>query len=277
MKIIDERDFKKIHYLEDKMLQFYRTTNDYTAFQKTSDYPVIWSLVKSLAEEIKMEKDQCRVLEIGAGRSGFGKFIEKTGRKGIFLTSQDITDRNSEELEKYSDEVIFKNINELNSSWDIIFHTYVLEHLIRPKEFIRHIYNLLNYNGYHVIQSPRYDIPFYCPPAMDHLSRLEKNMYSFHFLLQDVLPLSLYRKETFAIFSDPAVFHLPFFRDRDAVHRVSKKDIILFHKDYGSCKDYHLPWGGLKDCIVKKFLTLRIIIKKTVNKRIEATEIGSAR
>ena len=113
----------------------------------------------------------CRVLEIGAGRSGFGKFLRdasRAGRNPPHLTGHHDGQRGPPARES-SDEVITGNIDRLEGSWDLIFHSYVYEHLCRPREFNERLWSLLSPGGHLVIQCPRYDFPLYFPPCWDHL------------------------------------------------------------------------------------------------------------
>ena len=68
----------------------------------------------------------------------------------------------------------------------------------------------------------------------------------------------------FTIFSDPAVFHLPFMRDRDAVHRVRLSDLRWLFGTRATLREFDLVPGSAKDWIVKKLLTLRVVLHKRV-------------
>jgi hypothetical protein len=220
MKLICERDTKEISELESRLIEFYNSSCTYTAFAQTSDYPTLWQETLSRAEGIVRSRGICNILEIGAGRSGFGSFLRrKAPGNAIHLTSQDITGTNIDHLRSTSDAVITENVNHLNGCWDIIFHSYVYEHLCRPNEFNEILWRVLAPEGYLLIQCPRYDVPFYLPPCLDHLSAASKAWMAWQISVRHVVSM-VNGKPQFTIFSDPAVFYMPFLIDRDVVHLV---------------------------------------------------------
>ena len=256
MELIHEDQAPAVARLETRLVEFYNTFTGYDAFIAPPEYPVLWGEVLRLVRAGAARP--CRVLEIGAGRSGFAKFLRsQEAREEVHLTSQDITTANLAHLRENSDEVITGNIDRLEGSWDLIFHSYVYEHLCRPREFNERLWSLLTPGGNLLIQCPRYDFPLYFPPAWDHLSLPIKLWQAVRLTGGDLLA-----GERFTVFSDPAVFHLPFVRDRDAVHRVRKSDLHALFGDRATLREFDLAPGSLKDWIVKKFLTLRLILQK---------------
>ncbi len=255
MRLIHENQQAAVAELETRLVEFYNTFTGYDAFNSLPEYPVLWDNVLRLAREKTARP--VRVLEIGAGRSGFGKFLRDRGaRDEIHLTSQDITTANLAHLRASSDEVFTGNIDRLAGTWDVIFHSYVYEHLCRPREFNERLWSHLAPGGHLLIQSPRYDFPLYFPPAWDHLSLPVKLWQTLRLAVGDLTGVR------FTIFSDPAVFHLPFVRDRDAVHRVRKGDLRALFGERATLCEFDLAPGSLKDWIVKKLLTLRVILQK---------------
>ena len=263
MKLISEKNAEEIAGLETRLINFYNTFTGYPAFSRPSDYPTLWETVTRLAGEISRGGAPCRILEVGAGRSGFGQFLRRAGGSdGRFhLTSQDITSANVDFLRETSDAVVTENINALQGSWDIIFHSYAYEHLCRPREFNEILWSRLSPGGYLAIQSPRYDQPFYFPPCLAHLSVAGKWGVALRCLGRD-LASALDGQPRFTVFSDPAVFHLPFHRDRDAVHRVRRSDLRRLFANRAGFAEFALPAAGWKDWIVKTFLTLRVVLHK---------------
>ncbi len=256
MELIHEDQAPAIAQLETRLVEFYNTFTGYDAFNAPPEYPVLWGEVLRLA--LAQPARPCRVLEIGAGRSGFAKFLRARGaREEIHLTSQDITKTNLAHLRESSDEVITGNIDRLEGSWDLIFHSYVYEHLCRPREFNERLWSLLSPGGHLLIQCPRYDFPLYFPPAWDHLGLPAKLWRAARLAAGDFL-----KAGRFTIFSDPAVFHLPFVRDRDAVHRVRKSDLHWLFGTRATVREFDLAPGSAKDWIVKKLLTLRVVLQK---------------
>ena len=256
MELIHEAQAPAVAALEMRLVEFYNTFTGYDAFNSLPEYPVLWGEVLRLARTKTARP--IRVLEIGAGRSGFGKFLRGQGaRDEIHLTSQDITTANLTHLRQSSDEVFTGNIDRLAGTWDVIFHSYVYEHLCRPREFNERLWSHLAPGGHLLIQCPRYDFPLYFPPAWDHLSLSVKLWQTLRLAAGD-----LTGGAGFTIFSDPAVFHLPFVRDRDAVHRVRKRDLHTLFGDRAVMREFDLAPGSAKDWIVKKLLTLRVILEK---------------
>lgn len=262
MKLISERYVGEIATLEARLIEFYNTFAAYPAFSQPSEYPALWEAVIKHAKQVNRDTGSCRILEIGAGRSGFGPFLRRDHDGGkIHLTSQDITAANVNYLRSTSDSVVTENIDRLEGTWDIIFHSYVYEHLCRPRAFNEMLWSHLAVGGYLLIQSPCYDTPWYFPPCFDHLRKAEKLWDALRLWGSDFV--SLFDKQPrFTIFSDPAIFHLPFESDRDAVHRVRKSDIRSLFATRAKCTNFHLPSGSRKDWIVKEFLTLRMILQK---------------
>ncbi len=206
----------------------------------------------------------CRVLEIGAGRSGFGEFLRAQGGARATSTSPRRTSPRptSTTCQASSDEVITGNIDRLEGSWDLIFHSYVYEHLCRPREFNERLWSLLAPGGHLVIQCPRYDFPLYFPPCWDHLTLPAKLWQTLRLAGSDLAAACGHGASRFTVFADPAVFHLPFVRDRDAVHRVRKSDLRSLFGQRGTLREFSLKAGSLKDWIVKERLTLRVILEK---------------
>jgi hypothetical protein len=263
MNLITENNTSGIVELEERLADFYANTDSYDAFQRQSWHPHMWMLIVNLLPE-PSEKRLFRVLEIGAGRSGLDRFLKENTtpetRKTIHLCCQDITKQNIAYLEENADEVVIDDIHSIGGEWDVITHSYVFEHIVRPQAFLSTIYNLLSLGGRHIFQCPRYDLPIYAPPSMDHLGVLEKCRINLKRCLSS---------EKFLIIDDPSIFHLPFYRDRDAIHLTSKAGIIRHHRGFGEIDSFEVTSAGFKDFILKKILTLKVIIKKTENKRMK--------
>ncbi len=261
MDLIHEDQAEAVARLETRLVEFYNTYAGYDAFHQPSEYPVLWGEILRLARAGTTRP--CRVLEIGAGRSGFGEFLRAQEARGdIHLTSQDITTANLDHLQASSDEVLTGNIDRLEGSWDLIFHSYVYEHLCRPREFNERLWSLLAPGGHLVIQCPRYDFPLYFPPCWDHLTLPAKLWQTLRLAGSDLAAACGHGASRFTVFADPAVFHLPFVRDRDAVHRVRKSDLRSLFGQRGTLREFSLKAGSLKDWIVKERLTLRVILEK---------------
>jgi len=257
MLLITEENESRVAQLEDKLLYFYENTTDYSAFHNISKHPALWEEVLTALRESNAKRP-LRVLEIGAGRSGFGSYLKQKDphlRAGVHLCLQDVTSQNETHLRAEADEVHIGSIHALKGTYDVIFHGYVLEHIGRPRAFLEQAFALLEPGGSHFILCPRYDWGFYLPPALDHQTLGHKIKIAFRLLMC---------RSSFQLIEDPAALHLPFMRDRDAVHLVTKRGIIKMFGQRATIRSFHLQAGGLKDFILKKFLTLRLELKKPV-------------
>jgi hypothetical protein len=92
-----------VHNLRARLDAFYRTTDDYEAFQNRSWHPNLWSFV---VDEVALFKENtCRILEIGSGRSGFAEYLRQRG-VSAHLTAHDVTQKNEIYLKEQADDVV---------------------------------------------------------------------------------------------------------------------------------------------------------------------------
>ena len=195
-----------------------------------------------------------KILEVGAGKSGLGKFLSSKGiKEQTELTFHDVTDQNIDWLKQYSDNIIIGDIEVISEKFDIIVHSYVLEHVSRPCHFLTYIFNELTVTGgINIIECPKYDFLLYFPNSLNHCSLIEKIRLKL---------IMLFTSKLNCIINDPAVFYLPFYRDVDAIHLVREKNICqLFHN--AKISTWHVPCGGIRHWILTTFLTCRLLIKK---------------
>ena len=118
--------------LRTRMDFFYQSTRDYIAFQETNHLPEQWGYVREAILSILKDRPICRVLEIGAGKSGFAEFMQDI-KSRLHYTAQDITRTNEEHLQQAADSVYFGDIATLEGEYDVIFSTFVLEHISDPR------------------------------------------------------------------------------------------------------------------------------------------------
>lgn len=189
---------------EQDLLQFYENVSDYDNFTESTDHPELYNWIN--LQEFK------EVLEVGAG-------ISLAYQKLPFCNyhAQDVVSRNRTYFEERN---IFFETNALsfNKKFDLIFSTYVFEHVSNPQYFLEFYINLLNHSGRLVILCPRYDLPLYIPPSLRHLSRAKQLRIMLSFWLDSFLGIS---KNYFPINVDPACFSQKWKRDFDAIHLVS--------------------------------------------------------
>ena len=247
-----------VHDLRKRLDTFYRTTNEYYAFQSRSWHPQLWSYVVDAIAHF--QKGSCRILEVGSGRSGFAEYLRQRGVMGHF-TAHDVTSSNEAYLKENADKVVIGDLHQLTETFDIIFSTFVLEHTTDPVATLETCWRLLNPGGKLFIFCPRYDAPFYLPPSADHYSGFARAGIALQLMAARFHSL-VTQKPRFFIHPDPAVFTLPWKRDRDAVHWVSYFDLAIFFSRKGHSRKLHVPSGGLKDAIVKNFLQVSMVVEK---------------
>lgn len=256
---------KEIFFLNKKMFRYYQNVKDYIAFNESSKHTLHWNLIK---KEIDNKKKKLKILEVGAGRTGFYTFLKKNKlQKKVHFTAHDITSQNLKFLKKNANQVIIGDLKKkMKQKFDIIFLSQVLEHVVKPKQLLDNIYNLLNNKSSIFIFCPRYDFIFYLSPTSRHLNTFKKINLILQRLKYQIIRFYSH-KPIFLIHNDIAAFHKKnFFTDCDALHWTSKKDIDL----WANSKKLEIEWFNLgnftktinKDYIVKKYLTISVKLKK---------------
>lgn len=216
-----------IRSLSRNLDQFYRQTQSYVWDQEVSNHAKWFSLMDPWLVRGRRQEKPLRILELGAGKSTFCEHI-KLGREGIEYCVQDITDTNFAYLSKVANEVTIGDISSVKGSYDVVFSTFVFEHVSSPSGFLQQVDRLLNPGGVHVLVCPRYDFPGYVCPSLRHLPR-GKQLMIVSRLACSRIATRFDRQPRFWINADPAVFHRPWFRDADAVHIVSRFDVERWH------------------------------------------------
>lgn len=253
--------------LRERLDQFYRKVPDYTAFHSASGQEHCWAPIGlELRRRLSAPghaSEPLRVLEVGAGRSGFGAWLERSGlRPSVHWATQDVTDQNREWLLEHADEFVLGDVTEVHSpaSFDLVFSTYVLEHTTDPAAHLDALRALLRPGGSLFLFCPRYDVPGYLCPSSRHLGTAGRVRLVFD-LLSARLTSLLSGTPAFLIQTDLAAFHGPFFTDADAVHWVSLTDLRLWARRSGlSMRRLRIgkPRIGTKDWIVKRWLTCAV-------------------
>jgi SAM-dependent methyltransferase len=140
-----------------------------------------------------------------------------------------------------------------SAMFDNVVSLWCLEHVARPRVMLAELVRVLKPGGELALVFPNYDNPlrrcpsYWCDLSEDDsiaslrrrftLSRLFRQLYrrSAYFLkqwLKQVL-LDLSRMALFEINTDPAYKHLPWARDRDAIHIVSGRSVVRFLRRQG--------------------------------------------
>lgn len=252
-------------HLRQRLLDFYNSVADYSAFQAPSQQRQCWGhLAAWIRSRISDDSSRrLRILEIGAGRSGFGSYLAKQGiRHHVDWICQDVTPANRDWLEKEADQVwIGDEQTFAGARADLVFSTYVFEHVINPSAHLsalREALFLRDKGGTVMIFSPKYDIPGYLCPSTRHLSRRARIriawLVAFHRLQTLVTG-----RPSFLIQTDLAAFSLPFFTDADAAHWVSGLDLAAWAGRNGA-RLQRLPMRAAKswsrDAVIKRHATL---------------------
>jgi len=253
--------------IKDRLDNFYGTVEDYSAFATPSNQTHCWEHIAVRIRELVKSGLKVRILEIGAGKSGFGNYLVQEGlRAHCFWTAQDVTQQNSAWLNTYADEVMFGDIDPgvVRDKYDIVFSTFVLEHVVDPVEHLNRLQAVLSpSHGTLFIFCPRYDFPGYLTPSSRHLNAVVRLQFMASSCAARIKTL-VFGRPAFLVQNDLAAFYLPFFTDADAVHWVSAIDLKKWalHKK-GICR--HLKVGKpkllSKDWIVKRLLTVAVSIQ----------------
>ena len=254
-------DAQILRQLKNKLDAFYSTVSDYSAFETPSEQVHCWEHVADKIRALMKNDGQVKVLEIGAGRSGFGQYLSDKGlRNACVWTAQDVTRQNSAWLETNADHVIFGDIESaaIDDSYHIVFSTFVLEHVVEPAFHLNTLAGLVKKEqGTLFIFCPRYDFPGYLVPSSRHLSKLLRLQFMAYSFISRIKTM-VTGKPVFLIQTDLAAFHQPFFTDADAVHWASLLDLKCFARQQGAVFNtlkIGNPTFPSKDWIVKRLLT----------------------
>ena len=254
-------DAQILRQLKNKLDAFYSTVSDYSAFETPSEQAHCWEHVADKIRALTKNDGQVKVLEIGAGRSGFGQHLSDKGlRNACVWTAQDVTRQNAAWLETNADHVIFGDIESaaIDDSYHIVFSTFVLEHVVEPAFHLNTLAGLVKKEqGTLFIFCPRYDFPGYLVPSSRHLSKLIRLQFMTYSFISRIKTM-VTGNPVFLIQTDLAAFHQPFFTDADAVHWASLLDLRCFARQQGAVFNtlkIGNPTFPSKDWIVKRLLT----------------------
>jgi SAM-dependent methyltransferase len=243
----------------ERLLQiFYSSVDNYEAFQSENSKPEFWLPIRSTIETI-LSRGPCKVLEIGAGRTGFADYLGIT-RQQLEFHVQDITARNGDYLSKIADKVWLCEVTEIEDTYDVIFSTFVYEHMTRPRATLEHQLAMLRPNGSIFLASPRYDLPGYFSPSARHLPWARRLELAVQLMLRRIRVLCGGPAD-FLIHLEPAAFHGPWFRDADAVHWASLWDLKRWLPDGVVMRPQRIRAAGLRGRFWARFLLLFVRIQ----------------
>ncbi|HVT91020.1 MAG TPA: class I SAM-dependent methyltransferase [Tepidisphaeraceae bacterium] len=247
--------------LRRRLDDFYTNTQTYTAFDPSHDSGAAqqnWhDLILPTIRSMLGSANAVRVLELGAGRPSFPAHLGEM-RSRVIYHAQDVTPANQDYLKQVADDVFICDPGQIIGRYDIIFSTFVLEHVATPSTFLEQVDRLLNPGGAHFVFCPRYDMPGYVCPSLRHLSRLAR-WQAMTFLMLSRVMSRLNGQPRFWVNADPAVFHAPWFRDADAVHLVSRFDVEQWHRRRGyETRRLFPPVHGIREWILTRKLTTAV-------------------
>lgn len=257
---------KSVLKLREKLDIFYSSCQEYTAFREPNHNPGFWQFIKNKIVKCLEIKGNCKVLEMGAGCTGFAAYLEDI-REQVIFDVQDVTDTNKKYLLGQADRVYIADVTEIEDSYDIIFSTFVWEHITTPQAVLEHLVKILNPHGSIFIISPCYDFPFYLSPSAKHLSKFKRFLLSI-WLIFNRLKVIIINKPNFLIHLDPAVFKSSWFRDSDAIHWVSFWDLKAYiNNKYSQQLKLHklninMSNDSFKNWLWHSFLLLFVEIEK---------------
>jgi SAM-dependent methyltransferase len=249
-----------VERLRERMDAFYASAVEYSAFQNPSAHPQEWAHVHDAILERAQRPGVCRVLEVGAGRTGFAAALGEL-RSSVHFTAHDVTSFNADYLRAEADAVQIGALPGSDERFDVIFSTFVLEHVSDPERSLETLFGLLNPGGVLIVFCPRYDFPFYISHSADHYGVVRRLVLALYVAARRVGTL-LGGRPAFLIHHDPALFHLPWAMDRDAIHWASQLDLRALFRRRGEVRELPLPSGGRKDWFVKNLLRINVAITR---------------
>ncbi len=254
--------------LDRRLQAFYSSVDNYEAFREKNWKPEFWQPIRAAIETYAVQRG-CKVLEIGAGRTSFAEYLSEI-RDRVDFHVQDITGRNYEYLSGVADKVWICEPTALRNRYDVVFGTFVYEHLTRPRATLEHLLTLLEPGGSIFLASPRYDFPGYLSPSARHLSCTRQMMVAAQLLMRRFKVL-LGSGPLFLIHYDPAAFHASWFRDSDAVHWPSWWDLKRALPCSFSIERLRLQSRGLRGWFWERFLLLFVRIRAPEERRSAET------
>lgn len=255
----DEND-PRVRNLSERLAAFYAYVPDYDAYREPSHKPKYWKPVLARISERVSRGGGCRVLEFGAGRTGFAAFLGNLRSKVVFDV-QDISAQNSDYLRTQADNLHVCDIRAITRKYDVIFSTFAWEHLTEPRAILQYLLEHLNAKGSLFIACPRYDFPFYLSPSARRLPRIERIWISIWLIWRRAQTL-LRRRAAFLLHTEPAIFYGPWFRDADAIHWASLWDLRFSLPGGCELKKLRVPASGLRGRFWEKYLLMFVEIRQ---------------
>lgn len=257
----------RLRALEGYLADFYRGNAEYYGeAQSEKDY--IYGPLMREIQMIKSEGKETTVLEFGAGRSSFPQFMKRNRPDfPIRYIAHDIDESNADYYERLGQDFVVGGWSELEaamdgSGLDVIFCTYVYEHLTRPGEFIEKGLSLLSKNGVMIIVCPKYTLPGYIPPALRWLGSVRGQLITLLLLAKGCVR-SVVGRSRFQICVEPAVLKLPYRRDYDAVHMVWPSDLRYAVPGDFQVRRLVLARSDFVGRVVDRISTMSVVVERS--------------
>lgn len=255
---IASEDSRSASELRTRMQAFYDSVEGYDAFAETNRLEAFWEAITGEVSA-RCNSEKCRILEFGAGRTGFGAYLGEL-RSRVEFHVQDVTRVNEDHLRGVADKVWINDLKDIAGEFDVIFSTFVWEHLCNPRGTLMHLLQLLSPAGCLVLASPRYDVPGYVPPSARRLSRRLRALLSAELLWRRARVV-LGARPDFLIHCQPACLNGPWYRDADAIHWVSRYDLKLIEPEY-EVETLRIPTHGWKHWLWARLIVLFVRIQR---------------
>lgn len=265
--VLHAEDNPSVQTLRGRLDEFYRTTTVYDAFKGVNTSPMFWApVLDEIRAKAARPDAKVRVLEFGAGRSGFGDALGEL-RPKVELHMQDVTPANADFLATQGQHVHIGDLLELRGPYDVIFSTFVWEHLSNPRQTLQHLLSLLTPGGSLYIASPRYDLPIYVPPSARHYGIIGR-LSVMGRLIGARAATAMGGRPAFLVHTDPSLFHRPWYRDADAIHWPSIHDLRrAIPSGYSMQRLAVKSGGGVKGVLWSRFLLLFVRITRDASSR----------
>lgn len=243
---------------------FYTTTTSYFDNAETTSKSRFYEAFLPILESLIEEQGHISVLEFGVGRTRFPNWLTSKGlRQSISFVAQDISSLDRDWLDEVSDEVLIGDVADCvePEKYDLVFSTFVYEHLVFPESVVQACFAGLRPRGVLILFSPNYTMLGYIPPALRHLTKPKQLITHLRLVVSAQLS-KLMRRPNYWIVTDPALFFGSYFRDADAVHMVSRNDIVLTLPREAQRLPLNIPAASLRDWIYTRFMLLAVAYRK---------------
>lgn len=249
-----------------KLAHFYAEPGDYfdaAEGSKERFYDALRPFLKGFVNKGKV----ARILEVGAGRTAFRSWLHQAFPDlAAEFVVQDITPANAAFLAKAADRSVIGSLAELADreaeSFDLIFSTFVFEHVVDPHRFLDQSLVLLRPGGTLAIFCPMYIMPAYRPPALRHRPKLWQYWTSIK-LGFGAFVARLTGRVDFLIVREPALLAGSRHLDADAIHLVRPGDARRHLKGRATPLRLSVRTRGLRDFLWRHLALLAVAYQKT--------------